>query len=196
MSPISRNLYRKPSIVLNFHNERNINHGYAFGHAAPLALTPFMTVRQHSLRSTGRRSRVDSLRTRSLARGMTLVEMTVIVLVLLVLTTLLWFGATSWKNGTDRARCIMNIRQMQVSVRSYANTTPHQPGSDLSMVVPPVNVLAELVGPGKYVPELPHCPANGIYFFGGDVIPDIGQLYMSCSLASSRGHAPKDFSNW
>ena len=127
---------------------------------------------------------------------MTLIEMTVIILVLLVMTTVLWFGASSWKSGTDRARCIMNIRQMQVSVRAYSNTTPHQPGTDLGVLVPPVNLLAELVGPGDYVPELPHCPSNGIYHFGGDVIPEVGQLYMQCSLASSRRHVPQDYSNW
>lgn len=134
--------------------------------------------------------------TRRLAPGMSLVELAVVILVLLILVSVLLLGAHGWKQGVDRARCIVNIRQMQMSVRALAAANEYPPGADLGAATPPVNVLAELIGPGHYVPELPTCPGPGIYFFGGDVIPVQGQLYMSCSLASSHGHEPKDFSDW
>lgn len=76
-------------------------------------------------------------------------ELTVVILVLLFLTALLLIGASGWKSGTDRARCIMNIRNMQMSVRAYTSASPYQAGTDLSLEVPPVHLLAELAGPGR-----------------------------------------------
>lgn len=128
-------------------------------------------------------------------RGMTLVETTLVLLVLLTLVSVLLVAASGWKRGTNRARCILNIRQMQMSVRAYASAASFDPGRDLTQEAPPINLLSELVGPGSFVPELPHCPGRGLYFFGGDVIPEIGSLYLRCSLAS-QGHEPEQFGNW
>jgi hypothetical protein len=122
-------------------------------------------------------------------------ELTTVIFVILALVALVFVGARGWKNGTDRARCILNIRQMQMSVRAYSNATEHQAGTDLTKLIPPVNLLTELVGIGKYVPELPRCPGIGIYHFGGSVVPEIGSLYMVCSLAAD-GHAPKSHRHW
>ena len=135
-------------------------------------------------------------RRRRLAPGITLVELAVVVGVLLLLVTVLALSARAWKEGTERARCIMNIRQMQMSVRAYANLNNLEPGTNLGGAAPAVNLLGELAGPGKFVPQLPMCPGNGLYFYGGDVIPPVGALYMSCSLSGSRGHEPQDFSDW
>ena len=126
---------------------------------------------------------------------MTIIETTVVILVILVLVSLLFVGARGWQNGTNRARCILNIRQMQMSVRAYASANSHDPGADLATALPPVSLLGELVGEGKYVPELPHCPGNGIYQFNGDKIPDVGNLYMECSLADE-GHQPDSTAGW
>ena len=128
-------------------------------------------------------------------RGMTLIELTMVILVLIALIGLLFVGARGWRNGTDRARCILNIRQMQMSVRAYSSSHGYEPGTDLATLAPPVNLFGELVGIGKYVPELPRCPGNGIYQFNGDVVPDIGTLYMTCSLAD-QGHVPDSISHW
>lgn len=126
---------------------------------------------------------------------MTLVELTMVILVMLALVGVLFVGARGWRNGTDRARCILNIRQMQMSVRAYASSHGYEPGTDLATMAPPVNLLGELVGVGKYVPALPRCPGNGIYLFDGDVVPDVGALYMRCSLAAD-GHVPNPTNNW
>ena len=49
--------------------------------------------------------------------GMTLLELTVVILVLLSLISILFIGARAWKKGSDRAGCIMNIRNVQQAVR-------------------------------------------------------------------------------
>ena len=127
---------------------------------------------------------------------MTLIEISVVLLVLLSLSSLLWFAARSWKEGSDRVFCVMHIRLMQVSMRSYTHSSAYHPGQDLSRVNPPVTLLNELVGPGKYVPEIPRCPSRGIYQFGDNVVPEVGELYMKCSLADGRRHEPKDYHSW
>jgi len=137
----------------------------------------------------------ERLASRRACRGLTLIELTMVILVILALVSVLFVGARGWKNGTDRARCILNIRQMQMSIRAYSSATEYQPGTDLSMKIPAVNLFAELVGVGKYVPVVPRCPGNGMYEFGGDVVPEIGSLYMQCTLAS-QGHEPESFGSW
>ena len=53
--------------------------------------------------------------------GMTLLELTVVILVLLSLISILFIGARAWKKGSDRAGCILNIRNAQQAVRGYIN---------------------------------------------------------------------------
>ena len=125
---------------------------------------------------------------------MTLLELTVVILVLMTLITLLFVAARAWKNGSDRATCIMSIRRVQQGLRSYSNMAGHSPGD----TVP--DLYNEVVGSGKFVENPPQCQGGGIYRFGGtsgsSVIPPEGSLYMECSLSVSRGHAPKDYGSW
>jgi prepilin-type N-terminal cleavage/methylation domain-containing protein len=52
--------------------------------------------------------------------GMTLIELTVVILVLLSLISILFVGAKAWKVGSDRAANVMNIRNVQQAVRGHA----------------------------------------------------------------------------
>jgi len=60
-------------------------------------------------------------RTSKRASGMTLLELTVVILVLLSLISILFVGARAWKKGSDRAANIMNIRNVQQAVRAHQN---------------------------------------------------------------------------
>ena len=66
-------------------------------------------------------------------KGMTLLELTVVILVLLSLISILFIGARAWKKGSDRAANILNIRNVQQAVRAHVNvrglTTPATAGS-------------------------------------------------------------------
>ncbi len=53
--------------------------------------------------------------------GMTLLELTVVILVLLSLIAILFVGARAWKKGSDRSANIMNIRNAQQAMRGHAN---------------------------------------------------------------------------
>ena len=56
--------------------------------------------------------------TRNLKRksGMTLLELTVVILVLLSLISILFIGARAWKKGSDRSANIMNVRELYLVV--------------------------------------------------------------------------------
>jgi prepilin-type N-terminal cleavage/methylation domain-containing protein len=53
--------------------------------------------------------------------GMTLIELTVVILVLLTLISILFVGAKAWKKGSDRAANVMNLRNVQQAVRGHSN---------------------------------------------------------------------------
>jgi hypothetical protein len=126
--------------------------------------------------------------------GMTLLEVTVVILVLLGLITILFIGAQAWKRGSDRAICIINIQNVQKGVRSYTNLYGFNAGDNVP------GLQSEVIGFGRFVETTPSCPGGGTYAFGqtygADTIPPYGTLYMECSLAATNQHEPDDFTDW
>jgi len=126
--------------------------------------------------------------------GMTLLETTVVILLLLVLITVLFIGARAWKRGSDRTACIMRIELVQKGVRSYANLYGLEPGSNAP------GLQGQVIGLGRFVESTPVCPGGGTYSYGQtygvDTIPPTGTLYMECSLSVSEHHAPKVSDGW
>ncbi len=125
--------------------------------------------------------------------GMTLLELTLVILVLLSLISILFIGAQAWKRGSDRTLCIMNIHNVQKGIRSFSNLHGHSPGE----IVPGLQM--RVIGLGRFVEETPTCPSSGTYAygetFGSDTIPPIGEVYLKCSLVTS-GHGPTDIADW
>lgn len=125
---------------------------------------------------------------------MTLLEVTVVILVLLSLVATLFFGAQSWKRGSDRAICIVNIHNVQKGVRSYSNLYGYDPGANAP------GLKTQVIGLGRFVEVTPICPGSGVYSYGAgsgeDVIPPMGTLYMSCNLATSDAHIPNITPDW
>jgi type II secretory pathway pseudopilin PulG len=62
--------------------------------------------------------------------GMTLLELTVVILVLLSLISILFIGARAWKKGSDRAANIMNLRNCQQAMRGHENMHSSAVGDD------------------------------------------------------------------
>lgn len=122
--------------------------------------------------------------------GLTLLELTVVILVLMLLASILLVGARAWKRGSDRAVCITNISSVQKAVRGYANMSGLDPGD----LVP--NLETKVIGPDRFFESLPVCPAQGIYSLGGNQIPPLGDLYLNCSLAASHSHLPQRIDDW
>lgn len=122
--------------------------------------------------------------------GMTLLELTVVILVLLSLISILFIGARAWKKGSDRAASILQIRNVQQAVRSYANMNGKNPGDVVAANAGPPIVLGlrdEIFGAGRFIqndPTLGSHPAGTTVSYtiaAADTVPLVGTLYMTCS---------------
>jgi type II secretory pathway pseudopilin PulG len=122
--------------------------------------------------------------------GMTLLELTVVILVLLSLISVLFIGARAWKKGADRAACIIQIRSVQNAVRSWSNMYNKNPGDTFAWET-------SVIGAGLFVEKSPTCPGSGTYTVAGATIPAVGTLAMTCSLsAAPDNHVPEEYAAW
>ena len=123
--------------------------------------------------------------------GMTLLELTVVILVLLSLISILFIGARAWKKGSDRAGCILNIRNVQQAVRGEQNMKNALPGDAL--------VAANIIGSGAYIPTAPKCPSTGTAYTiaAPTVYPAESALYAVCpNITTLTDHTPTSITGW
>lgn len=120
---------------------------------------------------------------------MTLLELTVVILVLLSLITVIFVGINAWKRGSDRSQSIVTMRNAQLAVRGEQNTRGLNASSPGNVVT--ISNLQDLVfgiNPDAYinvenVGDVPDHPAPGVNFSitrgNGAEIPEIGEPYIS-----------------
>ena len=129
----------------------------------------------------------------TLRPGLSAIELTTIIFVLIALIGVLFIGVKAYKNSSDRAACVMNIHNVQNAVRSFSNLNGLAPGQRLSRGA---DLQSELVGPERLLETLPSCPAGGTYTDLGNRIPGHGELYLSCSLSNDERHRPQSLTAW
>jgi type II secretory pathway pseudopilin PulG len=127
----------------------------------------------YDLKTTNKRARQG---------GTTLIELSVVIAVLLLLVGVLFIGISAWKDGANKAACVLNISSAQKALRGYQNMNPGAAAPTM-----PVLVTAGFFG------AAPVCPAAGTYTYNSVVA---GTAWSVCSLAGSKGHAPVSTSNW
>jgi len=123
--------------------------------------------------------------------GMTLLELTVVILVLLSLISILFVGARAWKKGSDRAACILNIRNVHQAVRGHQNMA-NKTSSD---TIDP----DEIIGTNGYVQNAPVCPAGGTYElatnYPSTTVALTAAVY-TCDKAADLQHVPTSVEGW
>ena len=123
--------------------------------------------------------------------GMTLLELTVVILVLLSLISILFIGARAWKRGSDRAGCILNIRNIQQAVRGEQNMKNALPGAALT--------ATNIIGADAYIPTPPLCPNSGTVYTiaAAAVYPAVNTCYAVCpNIAVLVDHVPVNTIGW
>lgn len=138
------------------------------------------------------------------ARGLTLIELTIVILVLMSLMAILFIGARGWKRGTDRASCVLKIRDIQVAARSYQNLYGYSAGGFPSASGGTQNIAKHLLDKGYIKQETydnamgtARCPGGGAYSTPfPDIFPPVGSLYMECSLSAGSNHVPRLHDDW
>ncbi len=127
--------------------------------------------------------------------GMTLLELTVVILVLLSLIAILFVGARAWKRGSDRAACLINIRNMQQAMRGDQNMRNSAPGGAGLL-------YANIVGASAYITNAPTCPTDKstVYTYDADGnYPALGNLYAVCAQATEAAnhvYTAGDVADW
>lgn len=120
--------------------------------------------------------------------GMTLIELTVVILVILSLISLLFVGFYTWKKGADWSKCTnLNIRGVQKAVRDWQTKEGLKPGDLI--------VWDEIFGEGKYFKERPKCPSEAHYYYES-MIPEEGELVIHCQHKGDPEHVPITHDDW
>ncbi|MCX6880024.1 MAG: prepilin-type N-terminal cleavage/methylation domain-containing protein [Verrucomicrobia bacterium] len=123
--------------------------------------------------------------------GMTLLELTVVILVLLSLISILFIGARAWKKGSDRAGCILNLRNIQQAVRGDQNMKNKAPGGAV--------VFADIIGATGYITKIPTCPSTSVAYTYAEATkyPAVDTLYAACpNIATLTDHSITDTVGW
>lgn len=120
-------------------------------------------------------------------RAMTLVEVTLVLATILGLVSVTFIGAASYKNGANRALCILQVANVQKAMRSYCNLHELQSGQPIT------DLKHRLIVKSEFFAKAPFCPSGGTYVFHKDEVPHIGTLFMRCALTE---HAPGDSQGW
>jgi type II secretory pathway pseudopilin PulG len=105
--------------------------------------------------------------------GLTLLELTVVILVLLSLIAILFVGARAWKRGADRSANILNIRNVQNAVRGHQNMYNLNIGDTLASTA-----IVSADGSTGYL-KTPRPPAGLAAYTYGAAVPALGTLYVT-----------------
>lgn len=121
--------------------------------------------------------------------GLTLIEITLVIAVLLGLISVLFIGVTAYKEGSNRAKCILNISNVQKAARSYQNLYEQEVGDAFATTM--------IIGEGRLIDSAPECPSDGSYEYV-ETFPALGTPFMTCSLAGVEDgqHVPNDTTGW
>ena len=108
--------------------------------------------------------------------GMTLIEITVVILVLLTLIAVLFIGANIYKKGADRAACILNIRNIHQAVRADQNLRRTE-----ILVTQSLGTTLGVAGSGAYFETVITCPSAGGAYTVATTYPPIGTVGADCA---------------
>jgi len=137
-------------------------------------------------------------------RGLTLIELTVVITILLSLLSILFIGARAWKRGSDRASCVLVLRNVQVATRSYQNLYGYTFG-DRPYADGGTQDIAEHLFKKGYIEVIRYqqahgaipCASGGTYSCDvPDVFPEAGDLYMQCSRSGADDHLMPTHGDW
>lgn len=119
-------------------------------------------------------------------KGVTIIELTVVITMILTLSSSLFFSASYYKESADKANCIIQIEGMQKAMRSYQNLNALSTGASIAK--------SDLVGVGKAIPKELFCPDSGGAYIFPTEIPDTGSVFATCAdfdstVVSDSSHA-------
>lgn len=113
-------------------------------------------------------------------KGMTLIEITLVIAILLGLIAVLFIGISAYKKGADNAKCILQMATIQKLIISYGNLNGLNSGAAAS--------IADLIT-DQYVSAAPKCPQGNSAYTEAGTVPDSTTPYLTCPNAAPPKHA-------
>ena len=110
---------------------------------------------------------------------MTLIEISLVIALLLGLLAVIFLGMGSYRKGSDKAKCKMQLAAAQKAVRSQANFANLNIGDAFV-------ATTDAFGPGKALENEPVCP-SGLAYTWEAVIPPVGSSYGTCAYDDGNG---------
>lgn len=112
-------------------------------------------------------------------RGMTLIEISLVIALILGLIAVVFLGLGNYRKGADKAKCKMQLAAVQKAVRSAANMQNLNIGATLA--------TTDVFGAGLLMETEPVCPSGtGVYTWTGTV-PPVGTPYGNCDFTGAGG---------
>jgi prepilin-type N-terminal cleavage/methylation domain-containing protein len=109
-------------------------------------------------------------------RGTTLIELSVVIAVILLLVGVLFIGVSAWREGANRAACLVNMSSIQKAVRGYENVHLLNPGDA---------VLSTDLTTDGYFGVIPTCPVGNTAYTLTGTVPLSGVQYATCAAAGN-----------
>jgi hypothetical protein len=104
--------------------------------------------------------------------GMTLIEISLVIALLLGLIAVVFLGIGSYRAGADKAKCKMQLASVQKAVRAGSNFQALEIGDALADT--------SVFGAGLMMASAPTCPSGGVITWAATV-PAIGTPYGNCA---------------
>lgn len=121
---------------------------------------------------TSRRAKMSEM------SGMTLIEISLVIALMLGLISVVFLGIGSYRKGSDKARCKMQLASVQKAVRAQSNF--------LGLSIGAAFASTDAFGAGKALENAPVCPTGGTYTWLA-VIPPINTPYGNCNYLDGDG---------
>jgi type II secretory pathway pseudopilin PulG len=137
-------------------------------------------------------------------RGLSLLELTVVIAAILTILSILFVGTRAWKRASERTTCILTLRNVQMATRSYQNLYGYNYGGR-PYAEQGTQDIAEHLHHKGYIEDGIYeqlrggnkCAAGGTYNCPQpDIFPQEGSLYMECSLSETAKHVPSAHHAW
>ena len=107
------------------------------------------------------------------ASGMTLIEISLVIALLLGLIAVVFMGLGTYRKGADKAKCRIQLAQTQKAIRSYANFQNLQGAAAAAFG------KAQAFGAGLAMETEPVCPSGTAYAWATG-LPAIGSPFGTC----------------
>lgn len=105
-------------------------------------------------------------------KGLTLIELTVVIVVLLGLVSVLFISARAWIEGSNAAKCVVNLSSIQKAAVSFYNLNNETNPADLAALQ-----AANMVGANI------SCPSGGDYTLTPTANQD--EVWVACDYVAT-----------